>query len=495
MIQINKERGRPVYEAAEEIPAAWTLSISPRCATGLPIPSRRSPSKMDDSLIDRFGDQRIPRYTSYPTAPHFGAAVGAREGEAWLGALDPTVALSLYLHVPFCSSLCWYCGCHTKVPGHDGPVDRYVDALEREIRRVGELLPAGIRVAHLHWGGGTPTIIGPARFRRVMELIRRRFALEVEAELAIEIDPRRLSAEIAAALGAEGITRASLGVQSFDPVVQHAIHRLQSFADTERAVDLLRGAGIAGINFDILYGLPHQTVSSCRETVERALALAPDRLAVFGYAHVPAMKRHQQRIDAQALPGAAERYAAAAAIADALSQAGYVAIGLDHFARPEDELARALAAKRLKRNFQGYTADPAAALIGIGASAISALPQGYLQNTPLIGAYGEAAAEGRLATARGVALNGDDRLRRDVIDHLMCYLAADLGAIAARHGADARHFARERPALEELARESIVRLVGDRIEVVESCRMLVRVVAATFDAYLDRAAGRHARAI
>ncbi len=257
----------------------------------------------------------------------------------------------------------------------------------------------------------------------------------------------------------------------------------------------MRGAGVARINFDIIYGLPHQTVASCSDTVERALTLAPDRLAVFGYAHVPAMKRHQQRIDAAALPGAAERHAQADAIADALRGAGYVAIGLDHFARPADELARAFAAKRLRRNFQGYTTDPSAALIGFGASAISALPQGYLQNTPLIGAYGDAAGAGRLATARGVALDGDDRLRRDVIDQLMCYLAADLGEIAARHGAGSACFAPERSALQELARQSVVRLEGDRIEIVEECRMLVRVVAALFDSYLDRSAGRHARAI
>jgi len=277
--------------------------------------------------------------------------------------------------------------------------------------------------------------------------------------------------------------------------VQQAINRLQSVAATERAVDLLRGAGIAGINFDILYGLPHQTVASCRDTVERAASLAPDRLAVFGYAHVPAMKRHQERIDAAALPGAAARHAQAEAIADALQRAGYVAIGLDHFARPDDELARAFAAKRLRRNFQGYTTDPAAALIGFGASAISALPQGYLQNTPLIGAYGEAVAAGGLATARGVAIDSDDRLRRDVIDQLMCYLTVDLGDVAARHGVDAACFAPERSALEEFEQQGIVRLQGDRIEIAEECRMLVRVVAAVFDTYLDRSAGRHSRAI
>jgi len=450
---------------------------------------------MEASLIRHFEDRRIPRYTSYPTAPHFSAAIGAREHRAWLVALDPAASVSLYLHVPFCGALCWYCGCHTKIVSHEEPISRYVAALEREILRVAELLPATMRVAHLHWGGGTPTIIGPERFSRVMALLRRRFAVAAEAELAIEIDPRRLDPDMVAALEEEGITRASLGVQSFDPIVQHAINRLQGFAVTERAVELLRGAGIRRINFDLLYGLPHQTAASCRDTARRAASLAPDRLAVFGYAHVPEMKRHQQRLDAAALPGAAERHAAAEAIAAALGQAGYVAIGLDHFARPADPLAAALASGRLRRNFQGYSADRSDVLLGFGASAISTLPEGYLQNTPQIGAYDEAEESGRLATARGLRLSAEDRFRRDIIDHLMCYLAADLDAIAARHGTDLAGFAAERAALRALAQQGIVRLEGDRVAVADDCRMLVRVVAAVFDAYLLRLPGRHARAI
>lgn len=450
---------------------------------------------MDAALIGRFADQRIPRYTSYPTAPHFTATVGARERHAWLGAVDPGMDLSLYLHVPFCRALCWYCGCHTKVPGHDQPIARYVDALEREILSVTDLLPGTMRVTHLHWGGGTPTIIGPTRFRQVMGLIRDRFAIAAEAELAVEIDPRQLTPEMVAALGQEGINRASLGVQSFDHVVQAAINRVQSFAATERAVDRLRSAGISRINFDLIYGLPHQTVMSCRDTVAQAVRLAPDRLAVFGYAHVPNMKAHQAHIDAVALPGAVERQAQAEAITAALQEAGYIAIGLDHFARPSDDLAGALAARRLRRNFQGYTADPADVLLGFGASAISAFPQGYLQNMPRIGAYGEAVAGGGIATARGVVLDDDDRLRRDVIAELMCYFAADLGAIAARHGSDAARFAPERRALRELAQQGIVRIHGDRIEIVEAYRLLVRTVAALFDTYLEPSAGRHAKAI
>jgi oxygen-independent coproporphyrinogen-3 oxidase len=449
---------------------------------------------MESALVTRFADQRLPRYTSYPTAPQFGEKVGEGEARAWLAALDPAATLSLYLHVPFCRSLCWYCGCHTQVPGHDAPIERYVAALEQEIATVAALLPARLRVVHLHWGGGTPTIIGPDRLRRVMAAIRRRFTLAEDAELALEIDPRRFDPAMAAALGTEGFTRASLGVQSFDPVVQQAINRRQSFEETERAVELLRVAGVAGINLDLLYGLPHQSAGSCRDTVARALRLAPDRFAVFGYAHVPVMKRHQQHIAAADLPGAAERAASAAAIAAALLEAGYVAIGLDHFAQAEDALARARGDGRLRRNFQGYTADPANALIGLGASAISALPQGYLQNTPRIAAYGERVAAGGLATARGLALTAADRLRRDIIERLMCDLAVDLAAVARRHGAGA-DFAAERRALAVLAADGVVRLAGDRIEVAPENRLLVRAVAAVFDQYLAPTPGRHAAAI
>lgn len=450
---------------------------------------------MEPALIHRFEDQRIPRYTSYPTAPHFGPAVGEATYRAWLGAIDPDARLSLYLHVPFCASLCWYCGCHTMVPGHDGPIERYVDALAREAELVADSLRAGLRVAHVHWGGGTPTIIGPDRFRQLMATLRRHFAIADEAELAIEIDPRRLSEDMVAALAASGISRASLGVQSFDPAVQRAVNRDQSFEATAWAVSALRRAGIERINVDLLYGLPLQTVAACEATVARVLELEPDRFAVFGYAHLPSLKRHQQRIDETALPQAAQRLAQAEAIAAALQRAGYVAIGLDHFARPEDGLADALRKRRLRRNFQGYTTDDADVLIGLGASSISACASGYAQNLPRIGAYIDAVLASRLPIARGLALSDDDRLRRDIIERLMCYLEVDLAAAAAAHGAADFRFDRERAILADLARAGVLRLDGDRIVVDEECRPLLRVVAAAFDAYLDAAADRHARAL
>lgn len=450
---------------------------------------------MDPALIRRYGEQRLPRYTSYPTAPHFTAEVGEAACGAWLEALDPGARLSLYLHVPFCRSLCWYCGCHTKVPGHDEPIARYAEALAAEIALVAERLPARMAVAHLHWGGGTPTILGAARFARLMDLVRDRFAVAESAELAVEIDPRRLTEEMVAALAAAGVNRASLGVQSFDPAVQQAINRMQSFDETRRAVESLRAAGIARLNFDLLYGLPHQTVASCEATVAEALTLAPDRLAVFGYAHLPSLKLHQRRIDEAALPDAAEREAQAEAIAAALKDAGYVAIGLDHFARPDDPLAQALRARRLRRNFQGYTTDAADALLGFGASSIGSWPQGYAQNQPQITAYREAVAAGRLPAVRGLALGGEDRLRRDIIEEIMCYLEVDLASVASRHGIAPAALAAEQAELAGLARAGIVRLEEGRVSVAEECRMLTRAVAAVFDAYLSAVPGRHARAI
>ncbi len=450
---------------------------------------------MDPALIRRYGEQRLPRYTSYPTAPHFTAEVGEAACGAWLEGLDLGARLSLYLHVPFCRSLCWYCGCHTKVPGHDEPIARYAEALAAEIALVAERLPARMAVAHLHWGGGTPTILGAARFARLMDLVRDRFAVAQSAELAVEIDPRRLTEEMVAALAEAGINRASLGVQSFDPAVQQAINRMQSFDETRRAVESLRAAGIARLNFDLLYGLPHQTVASCEATVAEALTLAPDRLAVFGYAHLPSLKLHQRRIDEAALPDAAEREAQAEAIAAALKGAGYVAIGLDHFARPDDPLAQALRARRLRRNFQGYTTDAADALLGFGASSIGSWPQGYAQNQPQITAYREAVAAGRLPAVRGLALGGEDRLRRDIIEEIMCYLEVDLASVASRHGIAPAALAAEQAELAGLARAGIVRLEGGRVSVAEECRMLTRAVAAVFDAYLSAAPGRHARAI
>lgn len=450
---------------------------------------------MPSGAIAKYLNERVPRYTSYPTAPHFLATVDARVYREWLACLPVAARLSLYLHVPFCRSMCWYCGCHTMVAGDRAAIDRYLAGLECEIGLVAGILTSRRKVAHVHWGGGTPTIVGPEAFERVMRLIRRSFEVEPGAEIAVEIDPRRLDEAMAAALARSGVTRASLGVQSFDPTVQRAVNRIQSLAQTRAAAGTLRAAGIAALNVDLLYGLPHESAESCRETAAAVLTLAPDRLAVFGYAHVPQLKRHQQRLDAAALPGAAERWRQEQAIAETLVAAGYRRIGLDHYALPSDALARAQAEGRLRRNFQGYTDDPADALLGFGASAIGELPRGYVQNTPRIGPWIESAEAGRLATARGIALGNEDRLRRAIIERLMCDLSVDVAAACRRHGMEAGALDAQLARLRPLAADGVVRLSGRVVTVPEEARPLLRCIAAVFDAYLEPASGRHAVAV
>lgn len=437
----------------------------------------------------------VPRYTSYPTAPHFHAGIGARDYSTWLAALAPAESLSLYLHVPYCRSMCWYCGCNTKVAARHEPVAEHARLLGREIDMLASSLPAQMNATHIHWGGGAPTILAPDEFAAVMARLRERFTIARAAEIAVEIDPRTLAPAMIAALAKASVTRASLGVQDFDDAVQRAVNRIQPFEMTRVAVDRLRDAGISAINFDLMYGLPHQTVAGILVAVDRAVMLAPQRIALFGYAHMPWMKRHQRLIDETALPDDDARWAQSQAAAERLAQHGYVWIGLDHFARADDALARSAAAGHLRRNFQGYTTDKAGALLGLGPSAIGELPQGYVQNAAEPGAWGRAIAAGEFAVVRGIALDSDDRLRRDVIERLMCDLHVDLGDVAHRHGRDANIFAVERPALQRLADDGLITQTGERIALTALGRPLMRAVAAIFDRYLKPETQRHARAV
>ena len=447
---------------------------------------------MRSDILLRYESQRVPRYTSYPTAPHFTDDIGEEGYRRWLAAVPEPASLSLYLHVPYCRQLCWYCGCHTKITRRPDPVATYCRALRREIAMVADALGSRRRVVHVHWGGGTPTIAEPADFVDVMKEIGDLFEVADGAETAIEVDPRWLSPETVEALARAGVNRASLGIQTFDAKVQRAVNRVQTLDETRAVVDALRAVGIDRISIDLLYGLPHQTVDSCRSTVEAVLSLAPDRLSVFGYAHLPARLKHQRMIDEAALPDGAERLRQLLATGEALRAAGYVAIGLDHFARPDDPLAEALAAGTLHRNFQGYTSDAGDALIGFGASAIGSLPAGYVQNAVPLHDYYDALGAGRLPITRARRLSADDRVRRAVIERLMCDLSVDLDVAA---GAEADELAAALPALDPLARDGLVKVDGHRIAVTEEGRPLVRTVAAVFDAYLNPEADRHAKAI
>jgi oxygen-independent coproporphyrinogen-3 oxidase len=448
---------------------------------------------LSPELLARYADARMPRYTSYPTAPNFSNEVGEADYRSWLASLTPGTA-SLYVHIPFCRAMCWYCGCHTTVASREAPVARYLESLAKEIGLVSRYVRGLRAISHLHFGGGTPTMMSPDQMRSLMRELQSRFTFEDDAEVAIEIDPRTLTREMAATLGTCGFNRASLGVQSFDLRVQHAINRVQSFEQTQEAMRLLRANGIARINFDLIYGLPNQSLQSCLDTVHMAVSLRPDRLAVFGYAHVPAFKPHQRKIDEAALPDSDARFAHSRAIADALVRAGYVEIGLDHFALPNDPLAQAAADGRLHRNFQGYTTDAAEVLIGLGASSIGRMPQGYVQNETRIPAYQRIVAEGRLPIARGYRFDGDDLVRGALIERLMCDHGVDIAEVCRQFDTDPKWLL-QNARLEPLIADGLVEREGAEISVKPHARPLVRSIAAAFDAHLAPSADSYSRAV
>lgn len=439
-------------------------------------------------------ERSAPRYTSYPTVPHFSTSIGDDDARAWLANLDPSASLSLYFHVPFCTAICAYCGCHTKAVRQDAPLETYTRTLKREIVLTAEAMRAR-RVASIHWGGGTPSILGPARFSAIVAVLRDHFDLSAETEHAIELDPRILDADLVEALAGAGVTRASLGVQDLNAHVQEASGRIQPYETVARAVKLLRGAGITAINLDLMYGLPKQSVEDAQRTASLAASLAPQRLAVFGYAHVPWFKSHQKLIDAAALPGAGERLAQAAAVRATLEGAGFEAIGLDHFARPEDPLAIAARGRRMRRNFQGYTIDAADALLPFGVSSIGRLPEGYLGNATDLAGWRRAIESGRFATTRGVAFTREDIARADLIERLMCDFDVDYGAVAARHGYAEDAFDAAQASLDALADDGVIDVQGRRLAVTERGKPFVRLVAAAFDAYLQSAPARHSSVV
>ncbi|MFC0807244.1 oxygen-independent coproporphyrinogen III oxidase [Ensifer sp. P24N7] len=449
---------------------------------------------MQPALVAKYGEARLPRYTSYPTAPRFSPAVDASTYGDWLAAIAPGKPTSLYLHIPFCRSMCWYCGCHTTITQRDQPILDYLDMLREEVRLVSANTCAPLSIDHVHFGGGTPTIMQPEEFRALISLLRKHFDFASTAEIAVEIDPRTLEPEMAMALGEAGVRRASLGVQSFDPVVQKAINRIQSEEQTMEAVSRLRQSGVDSINFDLIYGLPNQTIESCIATAEAAIRMGPERFAVFGYAHIPSFKKHQKLIDEQALADAEGRVAQAEAIAATLAAAGYRRIGLDHFALPDDDLAIAQARGQLHRNFQGYTTDSCETLIGFGASAIGRMRDGYVQNEVPPGLYAQRIASGRLATVKGYRMTLEDRLRASIIERLMCDFGVDVPALATAHGFDPELLLHGNKRLAMLQSDGILDIADGVIRLREGGRFLIRAAAAAFDAYIDQSGRTHSKA-
>ena len=449
---------------------------------------------MPVELAERYA-KPVPRYTSYPTAPHFHAGIDDGVYRQWIEELPDDASLSLYLHVPFCDRLCWFCGCHTKQVHRYSPVGRYLSALHAEIEGVAKLLAGRGRVVAIHLGGGSPSMLTPGDLVALNALLRDRFVVSGNVEFSIEIDPNDMTADRFTGFATAGVNRASIGVQDFDPKVQAAINRIQTPAQTRAVVDGMRAVGVASVNLDVLYGLPFQTLDSVRGTIEEVLSMRPDRVALFGYAHVPWMKTHQRMIDEAALPDVVARYRQAQAAAAHLTAAGYVAVGMDHFALPADSLAVAARAGTLHRNFQGYTTDDALALIGLGASAIGVLPQGYVQNVTPTGEYMHLISTAGLPVARGVALTADDLLRRHVIEQLMCNFELDIDDLRLRFGEAADGLVREIEEYCATSTDQLASFDGIRLTIDPARRAFVRLVAAAFDSYLVQGERRHSLAV
>lgn len=375
-----------------------------------------------DPQLARLGlfDARVPRYTSYPTAPHFGSDIGPSDFARWIEAVPQGSSVSLYIHVPFCRRLCWFCACRTQGTTSDEPVIAYVETLKAELALLRAHLPRGVRLSRLHWGGGTPTLLSADLMRSLADTIFDVVPLAEDGEFSVEIDPNEIDDARLDALAAAGMNRASIGVQDFDPLIQKAIGREQSYQLTRDVAERIRARGVASLNADILYGLPFQTGPRISDSVQKLLTLSPDRVALYGYAHVPWMSRRQQMIPSDAMPTPEERLSLFETARKLFLWDGYVEVGIDHFAKPEDGMAKALKAGTLRRNFQGYTDDTAPVLIGLGASSISRFPQGFAQNASATAAHTKAIREGRFSTHKGHAFRGEDTLRARIIEALMC---------------------------------------------------------------------------
>ncbi|QYJ01408.1 oxygen-independent coproporphyrinogen III oxidase [Thalassovita mediterranea] len=445
---------------------------------------------MRDDWIE-FAGAQVPRYTSYPTAVDFDASVTAETVKSWLSAIEEGEGLSVYVHIPFCRKLCWYCGCATSVPNGYDRIASYFDVLLKEVDLWSEQIGEG-EVRHLHFGGGTPNALSPDDFRRLTRHIRSRFRVAADAELSVELDPRVLSDGMIEAMADSGVTRASLGVQTLSLPVQKAINRIQPRSMITRHIASLRRVGIRALNADLMYGLPLQTEADVAEAADYCAETGINRISVFGYAHVPWFAKHQRAIAEADLPGLAQRMRQAEVAERIFEKAGYASIGFDHYALPTDSLAIAAANGRLRRNFQGYTDDQSRYLIGIGQTAISGFPQGYAQGQKGLLEWRNSVLDGELPIARGIAKTGKDEMRAYAIERLLCDLKVDLGDVLHRFGYDRHEFDAALARMRQLEAHDLCVIDGLKVSVPETARLLIRNVAAALDPRLVQAAKRHA---
>jgi oxygen-independent coproporphyrinogen-3 oxidase len=441
-----------------------------------------------DPILIRKYDAGGPRYTSYPTADRFIEAFGAPALGDWLarrnigGISQP---LSLYVHLPFCATLCYYCACNKVITRDRGASAKYIDYLGKELDALWRVLGAPQPIAQLHWGGGTPTFLQDAETARLMELIVERFPPAPQAEISIEVDPRSVEPGRMGKLGALGFNRVSIGVQDFDHEVQKAVHRIQSEAETRRVIEESRAAGFRSVNLDLIYGLPRQTLDRFNMTLDRVLALDPDRIALYSYAHLPTLFKPQRRIIPAELPLPETKLQLLTLAIGRLTRAGYVYIGMDHFAKPQDDLAIAQRQGRLHRNFQGYSTLPEADLIGIGVSAIGRIGPTYYQNMKDLDDYYAMLDEGTLPVQRGIELTADDLARRAVIQALMCHFQVSIESIELSHLLEFRdYFATELADLARFEADGLVEISAEWITVTPRGRLLVRAICMVFDRYL-----------
>ena len=443
----------------------------------------RFPARLLDKL-----DVAGPRYTSYPTAPEWTERFGPREMAETLDQSNQgsPAPLSLYMHLPFCERLCLFCGCNVVIDRKRSMGAPYLERLKGEIDRVARRLDPARPVVQFHWGGGTPTYFPPAELEDLFEHTRSRFRFDPEAEIGVEVDPRVTTPEHVRTLRRLGFNRLSMGVQDFESIVQQTVRRIQPYAATKDLLDLGRAEGFQSVNADLIYGLPHQSVDSFARTLELVIAMNPDRVAMYSYAHVPWLKK-QQGSFARFVPKGREKFRLFALGLERFTRAGYRFIGFDHFARPGDELSLAQDDRTLTRNFQGYSTRAGADLVGFGVTAISGVGRTYAQNFRDLASYERRLDAGELATMRGMRLDEDDVIRRDVITRILCHCRLRKSDIEGEHGIDFdRYFAAELERLGELERDGLVRLAADEIAVTLLGRLFLRVVGMVFDVYLRR---------
>lgn len=437
-------------------------------------------------------DAKVPRYTSYPTAPNFGAEIDSAHYSRWVKAIPAGSRISLYIHIPFCRNLCWFCMCRTQGIRSDSPITAYLDALIQEIALIGALLPDGVTVSRLHLGGGSPTILTPDLIRRLSIALADLAPLDPNAQVSIEIDPNEFDQTRCEALLEAGLTHATIGIQDFNANVQQAIGRKLEFELAQQTMEMLRSAGLSSIGTDMLFGLPHQDHDAIQRSTTQLIELQPDRVALYGYVHLPALIRRQAMIPSEALPTPQNRLSQFETASGMLRQAGYRAIGMDHFALPQDGLSKAQTCGQLRRGFRGYVDDPCDFLIGLGASAVSRFPQGYVQNQSSTARYMSAVGRNQLASIRGHAFDKEDLLRGYMIEALLCEFRIRRAEISAR-------FPHQLARFEALATDAATRFAGivthdsEGISLPEQGRSLARIVARHFDAY-DSACASHSSA-